>query len=158
MPHWITNPVPLLVIPGLRWGLRRLGLGMVLVGMGALVGSFALPAEAATWYLVGEAGQGQQQYVDLDSVVTLGPTIQVRSLYISRPTDAPAPATTSTEVLYLTEYDCQRRLFRDVQRNGQPLEPQWFGVQGDPLNGATLDYVCALPAGLKSGQAQFSQP
>lgn len=154
MPRWMIPPVPLVMIPGWRWGWSRVRLGLMMVGLGVLLGSFALPAEATTWYLVEEARQGQQQqYVDLDSVVPLGHSIQVRSLYISRPADPPDPTTAATEVLYLTEYDCQHRLFRDMQRNGQPLEPQWFGVEGDPLNGATLDYVCALPEGLRSGQS-----
>jgi hypothetical protein len=45
---------------------------------------------------------------------------------------------------YTTQYDCTHRQFRDVRVNLQPGSLTWLDLPGDPLNTATLNYVCEL--------------
>ena len=97
-------------------------------------------ALATTWYPVAETAQGQQlQLIDLDSVEPLGlGQVRVASIYIDRRSGE------SKQTSYVTEYDCQKRLFRDVLYNGSQGSMKWFPADPDPLNAATMDYLCSL--------------
>jgi hypothetical protein len=100
------------------------------------------PALATTWYPVAAASQGQQQqFVDLDSVQPLGlGQVRVASYYIDSRSGIPQ------QTSYLTDYDCRRRWFRDVEYNGPTGSSAWMPVDPDPLNAAAMDYVCNLVA------------
>jgi len=99
-------------------------------------------ALAITWYPTAEASQGQQQQlIDLDSIEFLGlGQVRVASLYLDRRSG------TAKQTTYVTEYDCQKRQFRDVQYNDSRGSSEWFPVDSDPLNAATMDYLCTLIA------------
>lgn len=98
------------------------------------------PATAALWYPTAQASQGQEtQYIDLDSVQPLGRGhVRVESAYEDQRSG------TLQRTAYLTEYNCRTRTFRDLQRNGRIAQLRWYPVDPDPLNAATLDYVCAV--------------
>ncbi len=113
------------------------------IGWTATIGLLLLwpaPALATTWYPVAEASQGQQQQlVDLDSIEPLGMgQVRVASIYIDRRSGK------AEQTTYITDYDCQRRWFRDVRYNGEAKPLDWFPVDPDPLNAAAMDYVCNL--------------
>ncbi|MBE9156673.1 hypothetical protein IQ265_07505 [Nodosilinea sp. LEGE 06152] len=97
-------------------------------------------ALATTWYPVAETSQGQQQqFVDLDSVEFWGQGhVRVGSYYVDRRSGAPQRTD------YLTEYDCDRRRFRDVEFSGPVGSRGWMPVDPDPLNSAAMEYVCAI--------------
>ena len=100
-------------------------------------------ALATSWYAVAEASQGQQQqFVDLDSLepLELG-HVRVGSYYVDSRSGAPQRTS------YLTEYDCDRRRFRDVEFNGPVGSHRWMPVDPDPLNSAAMEYVCAVAQG-----------
>jgi hypothetical protein len=105
-------------------------------------------ALATTWYPVAEASQGkQQQLIDLDSIEPLGAgQVRVASIYFDRGSGK------QTQTTYVTEYDCQRRRFRDVQYNGPTGSSSWLPVDPDPLNAAAMDYVCNLIAAEQAGK------
>lgn len=98
------------------------------------------PAPASTWHSVAEDAQGQQQQlIDLDSIEFLGKNqVRVASLYVDRRSGVVEQTT------YITEYNCQKRQFRDVQYDGSKGNSQWFPVDPDPLNASTMDYLCNL--------------
>lgn len=100
-------------------------------------------AVATNWYSVAEASQGrQQQFVDLDSIQSLGAgQVRVGSYYVDSRSGKPERTD------YLTEYDCDRRRFRDVEFNGPVGSRGWMPVAPDPLNSAALEYVCAIAKG-----------
>ncbi len=60
------------------------------------------------------------------------------SLYVDRRSGVVEQTT------YITEYNCQKRQFRDVQYDGSKGNSQWFPVDPDPLNASTMDYLCNL--------------
>lgn len=99
-------------------------------------------ALAATWHSVAEASQGQQQqFVDIDSIEALGwGHVRVGSYYVDRRSGQPQRTD------YLTEYDCDRRRFRDVEFNGPVGSDRWLPVDPDPLNSAAMEYVCGAIA------------
>lgn len=99
-------------------------------------------ALATTWQAVAEASQGQQQqFVDVDSIEPLGGGhVRVGSYYVDRRSGQPQRTD------YLTEYDCDRRRFRDVEFDGPVGSSGWMPVDLDPLNSATMEYACALIA------------
>ncbi|MGB3201794.1 MAG: hypothetical protein WBA99_12885, partial [Nodosilinea sp.] len=94
-------------------------------------------AGATNWYSVAEASQGrQQQFVDLDSIQSLGAGhVRVGSYYVDRRSGTPQRTD------YLTEYDCDRRRFRDVEFNGPVGSSGWMPVAPDPLNSAAMEYA-----------------
>jgi hypothetical protein len=98
------------------------------------------PALATTWYPVAAASQGkQQQFVDLDSIEPLGMgQVRVSSIYIDRRSGE------AQQTTYITDYDCQKRWFRDVQYNGSTGNSSWLPVDPDPLNAAAMEYVCHM--------------
>lgn len=100
-------------------------------------------AIATTWYPVAEASQGQQQqFVDLDSLEPMGlGQVRVGSYYVDGRSGTPQRTT------YLTDYDCSRRRFRDVEFNGPVGSRNWMPVDPDPLNTAAMEYVCAIAQG-----------
>lgn len=95
-------------------------------------------ALAITWYPVAKASQGQQQqFVDIDSIEPLGlGHVRVGSYYVDRRSGQPHRTD------YLTEYDCDRRRFRDVEFDGPVGSDRWMPVDPDPLNSAAMEYVC----------------
>jgi len=100
-------------------------------------------AWATNWRPVAEASQGQQQqFVDIDSVELLSQGhVRVGSYYVDSRSGAPQRTD------YVTEYDCDRRRFRDVEYNGPVGSSGWLPVAPDPLNSAGLEYVCGLGSG-----------
>lgn len=133
------------VLAGLRFSIapwrplvfKPVGLALLL-GLSLLI--WPTLAQAATWYPVAEATQGQQQqFVDIDSIQPLGlGQVRVGSYYIDRRSGS-AQRTT-----YVTEYDCRRRQFRDVQYDGPVGSSTWQPVDPDPLNAAAMEYVCGF--------------
>jgi hypothetical protein len=119
---------------------RLLALLLVALPMALLLLADPRVAIATTWYPVAEAGQGQQQqFVDLDSLEPLGlGQVRVGSYYVDSRSGTPQRTT------YLTDYDCSRRRFRDVAFNGPVGSHEWMPVDPDPLNTATMEYVCAI--------------
>lgn len=111
--------------------------GSIVFSLSLLWPAYAL---AATWYPVAETAQGQQQQlIDLDSIepLSLG-QVRVASLYLDRRSG------TLQQTTYVTEYDCQKRRFRDLLYNGSKGSMKWFPADPDPLNAATMDYLCSL--------------
>ncbi|MFQ4140167.1 hypothetical protein PGN35_028030 [Nodosilinea sp. PGN35] len=105
-------------------------------------------ALATTWYPVATASQGQQQqFVDVDSIEPLGRGRgRVASYYVDRRSG------TSQRTDYLTEYDCDRRRFRDVEFDGPVGSRRWMPVDPDPLNTAAMEFVCRAIAGAHQTQ------
>lgn len=99
-------------------------------------------ALATTWQVVAEASQGQQQqFVDIDSIEPVGQGhVRVGSYYIDRRSGQPQRTD------YLTEYDCDRRRFRDVEFDGPVGSDRWMPVDPDPLNSAAMEYACGIIA------------
>lgn len=111
--------------------------------LGLCLSWFIYPASAwaTAWHSVAE-GQGQQQFVDVDSIEFLGQgRVQVGSYYVDRRTQPPQRTD------YLTEYDCDRRRFRDVEFDGPVGSRSWMPVGPDPLNSAAMEYACAMAQG-----------
>ncbi|MGG6240088.1 hypothetical protein ACQ4N7_15795 [Nodosilinea sp. AN01ver1] len=110
------------------------------LGLGLCWAIYPASVGATNWYPVAEASQGQQrQFVDLDSVKSLDKGyVRVGSYYV----DSRAGEPQRTD--YLTEYDCDRRRFRDVEFNGPVGSQGWMPVDPDPLNSAAMEYVCAV--------------
>ncbi|MGB3137536.1 MAG: hypothetical protein WBG38_12070 [Nodosilinea sp.] len=98
--------------------------------------SYPASALAATWQSVAER-QGQQQFVDVDSIEILRGRVRVRSYYVDSRKGQPERTD------YLTEYDCDRRRFRDVDFDGS-VGSSWMPIVFDPLNLAAMKYVCAI--------------
>jgi hypothetical protein len=122
----------------------------LMVGLGLLCLNIAWSGDAlaATWYPVAEATQGkQQQFVDIDSIEPLSRGhVRVASYYLDARSGTPQKST------YWTEYDCQRRQFRDVEYDGPTGSATWLPVEPDPLNAAAMDYVCGVVAEGMSGK------
>ncbi|MGF1517778.1 MAG: hypothetical protein ACFCVB_08250 [Nodosilinea sp.] len=98
-------------------------------------------AWAARWQPVAEASQ-QRQFVDLDSIKALDQGhVRVNSYYVDSRSGQPQRTD------YVTEYDCDRRRFRDVEYNGPVGSSKWMPVAPDPLNSAAMEYVCELGRG-----------
>lgn len=135
--HRLGKP-PIAILVTLRRGAIALLLGLALA-----LGLVPSPAQAAAWYPVAEASQGhQRQFVDLDSIQFLGRgQVRASSYYIDSRSGAPERTD------YLTEYDCDRRRFRDVEFNGPVGSHRWLAVDSDPLNSAAMEYVCATAQG-----------
>jgi hypothetical protein len=113
------------------------------LGLVLLWAIYPASAGATTWYPVAEASQGQQrQFVDLDSVKALDQGhVRVSSYYVDSRSGTPQRTD------YLTEYDCDRRRFRDVEYDGPVGSSGWLSVDPDPLNSAAMEYVCGLGRG-----------
>mgnify|MGYP006272655419 CR=1 FL=1 len=131
-----------------RW-LRHRGCRWLKAGLqGMLIGTMVmslllyrpLPGLAVTWYPVAEASGGkQQQLIDLDSIEPLGlGQVRVASIYIDRRSKV------AQQTTYITDYDCQRRRFRDAEYDGPTGSSSWLPVDPDPLNAAAMNYVCGL--------------
>lgn len=52
---------------------------------------------------------------------------------------------------YVTLYDCDRHRYKDVNRDGLPAL-DWGDATADPLNLATMDYVCQHLANVAAPQ------
>ncbi len=149
---WLTRkPAPLASVNRLLWRKSVSSLSFfVMLTLSGIISSLALclswaiyPASAwaTTWYPVAQAGQ-QEQFVDLDSIEPLDQGhVRVRSYYVDRRSGTPQRTD------YLTEYDCDRRRFRDVEYDGPVGSSSWMPVAPDPLNSAALAYVCGLGRG-----------
>ncbi|MEO0801573.1 MAG: hypothetical protein AAFY57_04780 [Cyanobacteria bacterium J06642_2] len=98
----------------------------------------ASPALAAQWELAASVGEELHQYVDLESV-RASPSLRRVASYF---TDARSPDIQRTD--YTTLYDCKRGVFKDLSENGKQVYAKWHAPTDDPLNLATMNYVCAL--------------
>ncbi|MEA5450267.1 hypothetical protein VB780_16930 [Leptolyngbya sp. CCNP1308] len=110
----------------------------LVLGLALTWAVYPTSALAATWQAVAEASQGQQQqFVDVDSIEPRGQGhVRVASYYVDRRSGQPQRTD------YLTEYDCDRRRFRDVEFNGPVGSDRWMPVAPDLLNSAAMEYVC----------------
>lgn len=110
---------------------------------------FSDRAQASDWQLMGESGLAQQ-YADLDSLAqdfgAEGRSIwRVRSYFVARnPVDG-----SRVRVDYWTRYDCDRQLYQDIATDASEAgSSAWGDAVADPLNRATMVYVCGhLPSG-----------
>lgn len=99
------------------------------------------PAQAAQWQLTGQlTGQSadgfSQQYVDLDSLRGRGSIWTVDSYFTEQTSQGQW-----TRADYVTKYDCDRHLYKDIAPDGTEADT-WGDALADPLNRATMDYVC----------------
>lgn len=108
------------------------------LGLALIWAVYPTSALATTWQAVAEDGQGlQQQFVDIDSIEPMGwGHVRVGSYYVDRRSGQPQRTD------YLTEYDCDRRRFRDVEFDGPVGSRRWMPIDPDPLNSAAMEYVC----------------
>ncbi len=105
--------------------------------------SLASPSQAAIqaehdWKLMGQSPDGQsQQYADLNSIRAGDENQQwiVDSYFTER------KANQTWRADYVTLYDCDRHLYKDINSDGVPAVA-WGSAQADPLNQATMDFVC----------------
>lgn len=121
-------------------------ISVLMVGV-AFVGTiYPNSALATTWQAVAAASHGQQQqFVDIDSIEPLaGGHVRVASYYVDRRFGQPQRTD------YLTEYDCDRRRFRDVEFDGPVGSDRWMPVDPDPLNSAAMEYACGMIAQRKT--------
>lgn len=100
--------------------------------------AIAPPAWAEAWTLVVTSEDGvQQQYVDVESIQRSRQGVTLKTYW----TDAHNP----DDLTYaITEYDCDRQLFRDIELNGKPHQTAWYELGEDKLNRAVMDYSCPL--------------
>ena len=130
-------------LSGMQGMIKRVGKQLVLLGMvyclailGALA-STAAPAQAARWQMTGQSPNGlAQQYVDLDSLRGGGSVWTVDSYFTEQLTEGG-----QNRADYVTKYDCDRRLYKDIAADGTEGE-RWGDASADPLNQATMDFVC----------------
>ncbi|MBD1872441.1 hypothetical protein H6F75_03005 [Nodosilinea sp. FACHB-131] len=124
----------------LQWRLGKL-IALVL-GLTLAWAVYPTSALATTWQAVAETSQGQQQqFVDIDSIEPVGwGHVRVGSYYVDRRSGQPQRTD------YLTEYDCDRRRFRDVEFSGPVGSSGWMPVDPDPLNSAAMEYACEIVA------------
>ena len=92
------------------------------------------PAIAAQWHLVATDGS-QAQYVDVDSIEATGSRVRLTTYW----TDRSSPMTITTAV---TEYDCDREKYRDVQINDIAQVGTWQEPGSDMLNQAVMEFAC----------------
>ena len=119
----------------------------------------ARPAQAAQWHLTGQSDDGlSQQYVDLDSLRGSGDLWTVDSYFTEVIESALGGPSQSVRADYITKYDCASlqaglpHRYKDIAPDGSESE-QWGDAAADPLNQATMDYVCIqmVPAQRGSG-------
>lgn len=95
------------------------------------------PAYAETWTRIVTSTDGvQEQYVDIDSIQTKNSHVRLKTYWLD--------VTQPEDVTYaVTEYDCDRQLYRDIEVNGKPHPTDWYTLEGDPLNQAVMEYSCS---------------
>lgn len=116
-------------------------LAMALVSLTLLL--LVAPAQATAqtgpdWKLMGQSPDGRsQQYADLNSIQAGEENQQwlVHSYFTEH------QANQQVRADYVTLYDCDRQRYKDVNPDGIPAV-DWGSAQADPLNQATLDFVC----------------
>lgn len=116
-------------------------------------------APTETWQLTGQSADGlAQQYVDLNSMQGRDGYWLVHSYYVEqRNVEQRSEEAGRVDPLradYLTLYDCNRQRYRDLETDSDLApnldrilldsipESSWGSATADPLNQATLDYVC----------------
>jgi hypothetical protein len=117
---------------------RQLGqyLGLLLC-LGYLGLGYPAAVGATNWYLVVDTHQGEQQFVDPDSLQPIKTgQVSIRSYYRDARQGEPQITT------YRTEYDCLHQRFRDVDYQGRVGSSVWQSVAADPLNAAVMVYTC----------------
>lgn len=96
----------------------------------------AWPAHAEQWTLVVTSEDGyQKQYVDVDSMQVKDSYVRLNTYWV----DMHQPNVLTYAV---TEYDCDRQLYRDIELDGKPHQTDWFDLGGDRLNRAVMNYSC----------------
>jgi len=135
--QWIKSLLGLAV-----WGLMLLsgGSALALDMQSSLTQTVASQTLQPQWQLTGQSTDGlAQQYVDLNSIQPYGEAAahqwSVESYFTERKVNEQVRAD------YVTLYDCDRHLYKDVNAEGIPA-PSWGAATADPLNQATLDFVC----------------
>lgn len=124
---------------GLYACIHYLLLGICLVS----ILTVALPAQAEEWRLIVTSEDGyQKQYIDVDSVQFKEGHVRLKTYWLD--THQRDDVTHA-----VTEYDCDRQLYRDIELNGKPHQTDWFDLSGDRLNRAVMLYACP-----KSGAAR----
>ncbi len=101
------------------------------------------PAWAENWQLVATSANGQeQQYIAPDSIQSVssppGAIAQVKTYWVNQ--------TTQQITTAITQYQCDRQQYRDIELNGQSNDPSWQSIIADPLNQAVMDYTCSRVA------------
>jgi len=129
------------------WGLMWLsgGSALALDIQDSLTQTLASRASASQtlqpqWQLTGQSADGlAQQYLNLNSIQPYCKTAahqwRVESYFTER------KANEQVRADYVTLYDCDRHLYKDINANGIPA-PNWGAATADPLNQATMDFVC----------------
>ncbi len=102
------------------------------LGMG-----WVMPVQAVTWKAIATPLDPQHiQYVDLESIeIVTDRIVRLNSYWM----DIQQPDSRTDAV---TEYQCDRALYRDMELNGQPQTQPWGDVTADPLNQAVMEYAC----------------
>ncbi|NJN31842.1 MAG: hypothetical protein HC824_16495 [Synechococcales cyanobacterium RM1_1_8] len=104
---------------------------------------------AENWQLTGQTANGlARQYVDLNSITGSAPFWTVHSYFIEQRADGQADGPIRAD--YLTLYDCDRQRYKDIAPDGTAA-PTWGDAAADPLNQATMDYVCGQMSGPGAG-------
>ncbi|MEO1523553.1 MAG: hypothetical protein AAFU78_22635 [Cyanobacteria bacterium J06633_2] len=116
---------------------KAIALSLIVCGLWIIHGLTASPlAIAETWVMVTKSDTTlEQQYVDADSITSLGSSIQLKTYwgFLDRP-DSINYAT--------TEYRCEAEEYRDVVVNGKETGMDWESVDDDTLNRAAMMYGC----------------
>lgn len=99
------------------------------------------PALATHWQQVGVSADGtMRQYIDTESIQPFGHFVRVDS-YVE------VSQGSSSEIeTYLTEYDCDRNQYRDIQPEESSSKSDWATIEDDPLNEAARQSACSLSA------------
>jgi hypothetical protein len=131
-----------------------MALGAGLLEAGPAQAVTTAPSGSAAWQLTGQSADGlAQQYVDLNSMQSRDGYWLVHS-YFAEQRASGSGQVTPVRADYVTLYDCDRQRYRDLE-TGSDLdgiqldsipETSWGTVAADPLNQATLDYVCQQSA------------
>ncbi len=127
------------MMPTFKQQLRRCLGVLLLIGIGWVFA--AMPAQAVAthqWQLTGESADGlAQQYVALDSIRPG----EAASQWIVDSYFTEQKANETVRADYVTLYDCDRHRYKDINAEGLPVG-EWGDATADPLNLATMDYVC----------------
>ena len=128
-----------MMMPAFRQQLRKCLGVLLLLGVCGLF--IAMPAQAAAthpWQLTGDSADGlAQQYVALDSIRPG----EAASQWIVDSYFTEQKANETVRADYVTLYDCDRHRYKDINADGFPTG-NWGDAMADPLNLATMDFVC----------------
>ncbi len=114
---------------------------LLLVGLCCLLSVGSVQAAVThQWQLTGESADGlAQQYVDLNSIRSQGNPARHQWIVDSYFTQHKLNQDVRSD--YVTLYDCDRHRYKDINADGLPAG-DWGDALTDPLNLATMDFVC----------------